>query len=83
MRKTILAVSLALIMVFISLMNAGAEEAKATVSASVDVFNKYVFRGYELSANSIVIQPALNLCVNKIEHMNYPANRENNLSHKK
>ena len=31
----------------------------ATGSASVGVFNRYVFRGYELSAHSAVIQPAV------------------------
>lgn len=34
-------------------------EDKITGSASVGVFNRYVFRGYELSSKSIVIQPAL------------------------
>jgi len=36
-----------------------AEEAKVTGSASVGVFNRYVFRGYELSTHSLVVQPAL------------------------
>jgi hypothetical protein len=38
-----------------------AEEAKVTGSASIGVFNRYIFRGYELSADSIVIQPAINI----------------------
>lgn len=61
MRKTILTTSMALMMVITSLITAGAEEVKITGSASVDVFNKYIFRGYELSTNSIVIQPALSI----------------------
>ena len=35
------------------------QEDKVTGSASVGVFNRYIFRGYELSTDSIVIQPAL------------------------
>lgn len=38
-----------------------AEEAKVTGSASVWVFSQYMFRGYELSSGSAVIQPALSI----------------------
>jgi hypothetical protein len=38
-----------------------AEEAKVTGSASVGVFSQYMFRGYELSSGSAVIQPALSI----------------------
>ena len=48
-------------MAFTSLVTAGAEETKVTGSASIGVFNRYIFRGYELSANSTVIQPALSV----------------------
>lgn len=41
--------------------NLYAEEAKVTGSASMGVFNRYIFRGYELSTNSAVIQPALSI----------------------
>lgn len=34
-------------------------EDKVTGSASISLFNRYIFRGYELSSKSIVIQPAL------------------------
>lgn len=34
-------------------------EDKVTGSASVGVFNRYVFRGYELSKDSFVVQPAI------------------------
>lgn len=36
-------------------------EDKVTGSASVGVFNRYVFRGYELSSDSIVIQPSITI----------------------
>lgn len=36
-------------------------EDKVTGSASVGVFNRYIFRGYEIGSDSIVIQPALNI----------------------
>lgn len=34
-------------------------EDKVTGSASVGVFNRYVFRGYDLSSKSVVVQPAV------------------------
>lgn len=37
------------------------EEPPVSGSASVGVFNRYIFRGYELSSDSIVIQPAINI----------------------
>lgn len=36
-----------------------APEEKATGSVAFGVFNKYVFRGYELSRDSVVVQPAV------------------------
>ena len=39
--------------------NAG--DAKVTGSASVGIFNKYIFRGYELSSHSFVIQPSVSV----------------------
>ncbi len=35
------------------------EEEKVTGSASVGVYNRYIFRGYELSSGSVVIQPSV------------------------
>lgn len=40
-------------------MNAFAEEEKPSVSADVGIFSKYVWRGYELSKDSAVIQPSI------------------------
>lgn len=37
------------------------EEPAVSGSASVGVFNRYVFRGYELSTNSFVIQPSVSV----------------------
>ncbi|HBH61587.1 MAG TPA: hypothetical protein DDX85_07600 [Nitrospiraceae bacterium] len=42
----------------VSAITVNAEETDASGNASVGVFNKYVFRGYELSAGSIVVQPS-------------------------
>lgn len=38
---------------------AEAVEQKVTGSVSIGVFNRYIFRGYELSTDSIVIQPSI------------------------
>jgi len=38
-----------------------AEEPKVTGSASAAFLSQYIFRGYELSSHSMVIQPAVNL----------------------
>lgn len=51
---------LAMVLVFgFSITSIYAEEDKVTGSASVGVFNKYVFRGYEFSSKSVVVQPAV------------------------
>jgi hypothetical protein len=55
----ILLLILLLSSVFVNNLNA--EETKITGNASVGIFNRYIFRGYELSSNSIVIQPALSV----------------------
>jgi hypothetical protein len=41
--------------------NVFAEEPKVTGSASVGVYNRYIFRGYELSTSSFVVQPAISV----------------------
>jgi hypothetical protein len=43
----------------VSLSAALAEEARPTGDVSASVLNRYVWRGYELSRNSIVVQPSL------------------------
>ena len=59
-----------LVLVMVMMFSAGsvyaeeakkAEEAKVTGSAAVGVFNKYVFRGYELSSHSFVTQPSVSV----------------------
>jgi len=37
------------------------EEAKVTGSAGVGVLNRYIFRGYEVSSKSVVIEPTITL----------------------
>jgi hypothetical protein len=49
-----------LIIPFISTY-AAAEEEKPTASAAMGLFSKYVWRGYELSNNSMVVQPSMTL----------------------
>lgn len=73
MKKFISATSMFVLMMTAFMTIAGADEATpatgapvvqatrdnpATGSASIGVFNRYIFRGYELSAHSAVIQPA-------------------------
>jgi hypothetical protein len=61
----ILFLVLALIVICPPLYNATAEEAKApeaspvTGSASLGVYNQYIFRGYEIGKSGLVIQPSL------------------------
>lgn len=48
------------LVLILSSMNLWAEEeAKPVASADVAVFSKYVWRGYEFSKNSVVIQPSV------------------------
>ncbi len=49
------------LVIFFPMNNLYAAEQKVTGSASVGIFNRYIFRGYELSTNSVVIQPALSI----------------------
>ncbi|WP_435548489.1 TorF family putative porin [Desulfobacterium sp. N47] len=68
MKKYFLLASIIILMMtaYVSLAGAEkpAEEHKVTGSASVGVFNRYIFRGYELSARSAVIQPTLTASYN-------------------
>jgi uncharacterized protein (TIGR02001 family) len=57
--KTILLIA-TLTFVFVN-HAARAEDGGPEVSAEVGVFNKYIWRGYELNNDSIVIQPSLTL----------------------
>lgn len=58
-KVSILLLSLLLSSLFVN--NLSAEETKITGSASVGIFNRYIFRGYELSNDSVVMQPALSV----------------------
>lgn len=60
MKKHFLSAAIFILMITVVTSMAYAEEADVvTGSASVGVFNRYVFRGYELSRDSVIIQPAL------------------------
>jgi hypothetical protein len=48
-----------LAIVFTSINIWAAEEAKPSASADVGVFSQYIWRGYELSKDSVVIQPSI------------------------
>ncbi len=52
-----------LVVVLVIGMSAGSlhagEKEKVAGSASIGIFNKYVFRGYELSSGSVVLQPGI------------------------
>ena len=63
--KNYLAAGIFILLITAFMTTAGADDAvpvtagKATGNASAGAFNRYIFRGYELSSHSAVIQPAL------------------------
>jgi len=65
MRKSMLTISgMALLGIFctgVAASNAWAEEEKPTADLSVSALSKYVWRGYELSKDSIVLQPSMTI----------------------
>jgi len=61
MGLSILAVILSVSLVVGSVSAEQKEEPKVTGSASAAFLSQYIFRGYELSSHSMVIQPAINL----------------------
>ena len=58
MKKVILRLVTLILALILSSSIVIAEEDKPTASADVGVFDKYVWRGYELSDDSVVIQPS-------------------------
>ena len=58
MKQVILRLATLILVLIVSSSIVMAEENKPTASADVGVFNKYVWRGYELSNDSVVIQPS-------------------------
>ena len=48
-----------LILIFSSTNLWAEDEAKPSASADVSVFSQYIWRGYELSKDSVVIQPSI------------------------
>jgi len=61
MKKSKIPLLLLLFLVFIFQSPDAYAEDKVIGNASVGIFNRYIFRGYELSSHSVVIQPALNV----------------------
>lgn len=51
---------LAMVLVGVSISSLYGED-KVTGSASLGVFNRYIFRGYEIGSHSIVVQPSLGI----------------------
>ena len=58
MKKVILKLATLILVLIVSSSVVMAEEDKPTASADVGIFDKYVWRGYELSDDSAVIQPS-------------------------
>jgi hypothetical protein len=58
MKKLILKLAILILVLILSSSIVMAEEDRPTASADVGVFYKYVCRGYELSGDSVVIQPS-------------------------
>jgi hypothetical protein len=61
MKKTAAGILAVLAMLSLAPSGVSAEEQKVTGNATLSFFNQYVFRGYELSSHSLVIQPAITL----------------------
>ncbi len=60
MKKSLISLVVLMGFVFLSFCSyTWAQEETPTASADVGIFNKYVWRGYELSDNSVVIQPSI------------------------
>lgn len=56
--KVVLLAVVLVLSISVDSLHAG-EKEKVTGSASIGIFNKYVFRGYELSSGSAVLQPTI------------------------
>lgn len=58
-RNVLLAISVILILLFVSILPAVAEDEKPSADLSVSVLSAYIWRGQELSKDSAVIQPSM------------------------
>ena len=61
MKKIILRLSTLILVLIAGSSIVMAEEDKPTASADVGVYDKYVWRGYELSDDSVVMQPSITM----------------------
>jgi len=59
--KKLKVIDLAMFLVFSFLAVSVYAEDKVTGSASIGLFNRYIFRGYEIGSKSVVIQPDLSV----------------------
>lgn len=59
MKRRLAGAALILMLVFTAASVWGEEEEKVAVNAGLGVFNRYVFRGYEIGQDSAVFQPSL------------------------
>jgi hypothetical protein len=62
--RLILTFVLSVLILFASAFPAPAEEKKPTGDLTVSALNQYIWRGYELSRNSMVIQPSMTIGYN-------------------
>lgn len=58
-KNAVAAISLVLILIFVSILPAVAEDEKPTADLSVSVLSAYIWRGQELSKDSAVVQPSM------------------------
>ena len=60
-RRTWIGLFVLALLIGSSFSTPAAAENQITGSANLGIFNKYIFRGYELSDKSVILQPALSL----------------------
>jgi hypothetical protein len=64
MKRLCVAILVGIMIASFSASYSAAEEEKPTASATMGAFSKYIWRGYELSNDSVVVQPSLTVGYN-------------------
>jgi len=59
--KSLIVVVFLLLTFSVTMAEEAKQEEKVTGSVSAGVYNRYIFRGYELSSGSVVVQPSVTL----------------------
>ena len=72
--KRLMAISLTLVLTVVTVLPALAEEEKPSADLSVAALSQYIWRGQELSRDSMVIQPSIT-----VSYMGFSANLWGNL----